>query len=110
MQHMQPKIVPVERESNVSPRRVLELENIVLLSGDASPCVQRKTKGDGVSYPNLKVGASSPQIGGAFGASNACFADPAINGEACTQRVVRGRRRIPSGPVFGVARFKFGGA
>ncbi|MCL2658454.1 MAG: DNA polymerase III subunit gamma/tau [Betaproteobacteria bacterium] len=41
-----------------------------------------------VSHPNLKVGASSPQIGGAFGASDACFADPAINGGACTQRVV----------------------
>jgi hypothetical protein len=36
MQHMQPKIVPVERESNVSPRRrALESEAIVLLSSVA---------------------------------------------------------------------------
>jgi len=41
-----------------------------------------------VNHPKLKLGAFSPRIGGAYSASNACLADPAINGGACAQPVV----------------------
>gem|GEM_PF-3870521 len=43
-----------------------------------------------VSYPNLKVGVSSPQIGAPLAPMNICLADPAMNGGAYAQLVVKG--------------------
>ncbi|MCL2076617.1 MAG: aminopeptidase P N-terminal domain-containing protein [Betaproteobacteria bacterium] len=46
-----------------------------------------------VSHPNLKVGASSPQMREPSAPQNNCLAHPAINGEASSRHVVNFKRR-----------------